>query len=85
MSSAKNTLKNFEKSIQNLEDLVHRLEKGDLSLEESLKQFEKGIELARTCQNMLTEAQQKVFLLTEGSQQAVPFDLSREDEHESDE
>lgn len=54
----------FEKSIAALEDIVVQLEKGELTLEESLKQFEKGISLARQCQEVLTQAEQKIELLT---------------------
>jgi exodeoxyribonuclease VII small subunit len=46
----------FEKSIEELEAIVLQLEKGDLSLNEALQQFEQGIKLARTCQTTLTEA-----------------------------
>lgn len=53
----------FEKSIAELETIVNLLEKGDLALEESLKQFEKGILLARKCEEVLREAEQKVELL----------------------
>ena len=48
----------FEKSIAELEEIVRQLEKGELSLEDSLKQFEKGITLARKCQDVLTQAEQ---------------------------
>ena len=54
----------FEKILGELEGIVQQLEKGDLSLEQSLKQFEKGIGLARQCQNTLTQAEQKVASLT---------------------
>lgn len=50
----------FEKSITALEHVVTSLEKGDLSLDDALKAFEKGIGLTRTCQTLLTEAEQKV-------------------------
>jgi exodeoxyribonuclease VII small subunit len=50
----------FEKSIQALETVVSALEKGDVSLDDALKQFEKGIALARTCQTLLTDAEQKI-------------------------
>ena len=43
-----------------LEAIVERLEHGDLPLEESLKQFERGVELTRTCQAALKQAEQKV-------------------------
>lgn len=54
----------FEQSITELEEIVRQLEKGELSLEESLKQFEKGINLARHCQDTLQQAEQKVITLT---------------------
>ena len=54
----------FEKSIAELQDIVSQLEKGELSLESSLKQFEKGITIARKCQDILSQAEQKVELLT---------------------
>ncbi len=56
---------NFEKTLAELETLVEQMEQGDLSLEESLKCFERGIVLTRNCQQALTEAEQKVKLLLE--------------------
>ena len=50
----------FETSIKELEQIVAQLEKGELSLEDSLKQFEKGITLARTCQEKLQQAEQRI-------------------------
>lgn len=54
----------FEKSISELEAIVIQLEKGELSLENSLKQFEKGITLARKCEDTLNKAEQKIELLS---------------------
>lgn len=54
----------FEKSITELEEIVAQLEKGELSLEDSLKQFEKGISVARKCQEILTQAEQKIEMLS---------------------
>ncbi|MDF1757121.1 MAG: exodeoxyribonuclease VII small subunit [Legionellaceae bacterium] len=54
----------FEKSIKELEAIVIQLEKGELSLDDSLKQFEKGISLARICQEKLTSAEQKIEFLS---------------------
>jgi len=51
---------NFEKKLKDLEDLVAKLETGDLSLEESLKAYENGIALTRQCQTMLEKAQLRV-------------------------
>ena len=56
---------NFEDSLAALETLVEELESGDLPLEEALKAFEQGIKLTRECQQALTEAEQKVMLLTQ--------------------
>lgn len=75
MASKKKAL-NFEESLQSLEKLVNELEKGDLSLEDSLKSFEEGIALTRHCQAALQEAEQKVQLLTEqnGELTSQPFE-----------
>ena len=51
---------NFEKTFAELEDLVNKIEEGDLSLEESLKCFERGMLLTKNCQQALSEAEQKV-------------------------
>jgi len=55
----------FEAALEELEELVTKLEKGDLPLEESLKEFERGVALTRSCQKELKQAEQKVNLLTE--------------------
>ncbi len=68
------TLK-FEGALTELEALVESMEQGNLSLEESLKAFERGIELTRTCQRALEEAEQKVNVLTQkqGVLEPQPF------------
>jgi exodeoxyribonuclease VII small subunit len=53
----------FETAMRDLEELVARLEQGDLPLEESLAAFERGVMLTRTCQTALKEAEQKVEIL----------------------
>jgi exodeoxyribonuclease VII small subunit len=53
----------FEAAMRDLEEIVERLEHGDLPLEESLKAFERGILLTRTCQTALKDAEQKVEIL----------------------
>ncbi|ABI56300.1 exodeoxyribonuclease VII small subunit [Alkalilimnicola ehrlichii MLHE-1] len=53
----------FEAALKELEGLVERMERGELSLEESLRQFERGVELTRACQKALQEAEQKVETL----------------------
>lgn len=76
MTANKPTFINFEKSLQELETLVEQMEKGELSLEDSLKHFERGIELTRSCQAALRLAEQKVEQLLEknGQIEIVPFD-----------
>lgn len=56
---------NFEKTLTELEQLVETMEEGDLSLEESLKHFERGIVLTKACQQALNDAEQKVRILLE--------------------
>ncbi len=55
----------FEQSLNDLQELVERLESGDLSLEESLATFEQGIGLTRECQSALQDAEQRVQTLLE--------------------
>ncbi|MDD7805480.1 MAG: exodeoxyribonuclease VII small subunit [Endozoicomonas sp. (ex Botrylloides leachii)] len=65
----------FEHSLNALESLVQQMESGDLSLEDSLKAFEKGVKLARECQEALSSAEQKVHTLMEknGKIDSQPF------------
>ncbi len=57
--------KNFEESINELEDIVRILESGDTSLDDSINYFEKGVALVKDCQNMLDNAQKRVLVITE--------------------
>lgn len=68
----------FEASLKRLEEIVQRLESGDMPLEESLRVFEEGMKLVAFCSQKLEEAEKKVTLLTnrqEGGVEEVPFDL----------
>jgi exodeoxyribonuclease VII small subunit len=60
----KNTSKSFEENMQRLEQIVRAMEQGEVSLDESLKLFQEGTELVRTCSKMLDEAQLQVKKLT---------------------
>jgi exodeoxyribonuclease VII small subunit len=53
----------FEQALAELEKLVERLERGDLPLEQALKDFERGVELTRHCQTALKAAQQRVEIV----------------------
>lgn len=55
----------FEQALKELEAIVERMERGDATLEESLRQFERGIALTRACQQALKSAEQKVDILIE--------------------
>ena len=65
----------FEDSLEELEQLVEQMEQGDLSLEDSLKSFERGVKLTSTCQKALQGAEQKIQILLEknGEQTLEPF------------
>ena len=66
----------FETALKELETLVETMEKGDLSLEDSLGHFERGVQLSRTCQQALKDAEQKVEILMQksGRDDIQPFD-----------
>jgi exodeoxyribonuclease VII small subunit len=66
----------FEQSMQALEDLVARMEAGDMSLEESLAAYERGVGLYRGCQSALEQAELRVRLLSDPSkpEDARPYD-----------
>ena len=63
--ATKKTDINFEKALEELEGIVEDLESGELSLENSLKSFEKGIKIARQCQEQLSKAELQVQKLIE--------------------
>lgn len=68
----------FEDHLAELEALVDTLERGDLSLEQSLAAFERGVLLTRTCQKSLDAAEQKVRILTSATEGAEPEPFSHE-------
>ena len=76
MNDKKEQLPDFEKSLEELENLVEQLESGDLSLDDSLKQFKRGVELTRHCQEVLEKAQQTVEKLVDNADEssARPFE-----------
>ena len=69
----------FEKSLEELEELVEKMEDGELSLEQSLQTYERGIKLARACQKALDEAEQRVEILSEQDESTEAFDAAAED------
>ena len=55
----------FNKGLAELEVIINEMESGDLSLEDSLKYFEKGVKLHRQCHSALTDAEHRVNILSE--------------------
>lgn len=76
MTKRQQKIPDFEAALAELETLVGKMEQGDLSLDESLKQFERGIKLTRSCQQSLRDAEQKVQVLLDknGQETLEPFD-----------
>lgn len=72
MSTKKGKTVDFEQALGELETVVDRLEHGELPLEEALRQFERGVELARTCQGALKQAEQRVEVLLQKTPDAEP-------------
>ncbi len=69
----------FEESLKRLETVVDQLEKGELTLEESLKLFEEGVNLTANCKKELDAAEGKVQMLVkqrDGSLRAEPFETA---------
>jgi exodeoxyribonuclease VII small subunit len=70
----------FEKSLNDLEKLVALMEDGELSLEDSLKHFERGIELTRACHKALADAEHRVQVLiknNDNKEELVSFDADQ--------
>ncbi|EHZ6900657.1 exodeoxyribonuclease VII small subunit [Vibrio cholerae] len=76
MASKKPENMSFESTIEELEQLVEQLESGDLALDEALRKFERGISLARAGQLKLDDAEQRVRILLNNSDDAPLSDFS---------
>ncbi len=73
----------FEVALSRLEKIVEAMESGEVGLEESLKRYEEGVGLARTCHQKLNEIQKRIDILkkdSEGQWKRVPFDAETEEE-----
>lgn len=69
----------FEKALDELEALVEKMEHDELTLEESLQSFERGVQLTRTCQEALKAAEQRVDILTSQATNARPEPFEPDD------
>ncbi|RPH97519.1 MAG: exodeoxyribonuclease VII small subunit [Lysobacterales bacterium] len=79
MDTKTTDLPDFEKALEELESLVEQLESGELSLDQSLLQFKRGVELTRHCQGVLEQAQQVVEQLIEPDDESSAAPFERED------
>ena len=73
---------NFETKIKKLEEIVADLEKGDTSLEDSLKKFEEGMKISKDCNKLLQEAEKKITIILENNGKLSEEDFSTEEESE---
>jgi len=77
----------FEEALTRLEEIVEKLEDGDLPLDESLSAFEEGIRLSRICAKLLNEAERKVEILIKGEDGqliAKPYEEELPEDDESE-
>lgn len=70
--------RNFEDSLLELEDIVEKLESGQISLQESMEMFERGIKLAGICNHILQESEQRIEQLIERNEQIESCDFEQE-------
>jgi exodeoxyribonuclease VII small subunit len=71
----------FETALKKLEEIVKKLENGELSLDSALELFEEGVKLSRFCHSKLEEAERRVEILLKndsGQMRAVPFESEDE-------
>lgn len=75
-----NQQETFEEAMEQLEDIVDKLEAGDVALEEAIKLFQKGMTLSQTCHQKLKKVEQQVQLLIEkdGEMEQQAFDIEEE-------
>ena len=75
------SIKDFEGAIGELESIVKKLEEGDLTLEQSLALYERGVQLSRYCHARLEEAERRIEILNErGELKPAPSALARDDD-----
>ncbi len=80
MAKKSNTQPDFESALVELEKIVEKMESGEQTLDEALKSFQRGIELARACQQGLRDAEQRVEKLVSKNGELVAEPLPSEDE-----
>ena len=80
MPEEKVELKDFEKALERLEEIVTRMEGGELALEEAIGLFEEGMKISRFCSEKLEQAERRVEILLKSSEgvSEEPFDPEKE-------
>jgi exodeoxyribonuclease VII small subunit len=71
---------NFEESMQKLETIANELEKGNLSLDESVNKFEEGMKLSKKCNDFLESAEKKITILINNGNDMAEEDFIQKDE-----
>lgn len=79
MAKKDSALANFDKDLSKLNALIEKMEQGQLSLDDALKEFEAGIKLIRQCQHALTTAEQKVQILMDANDPDSLTDFDNDD------
>ena len=86
MTKKQSKLPDLEKSMTEITQLIETMEQGELTLDQSLGHFERGIHLVKHCQKILEEAEQKVQILIQNNKQDTLADYGDADtDEESDE
>ena len=76
---------NFEQSLQQLEQIVNQIERGEVSLEESIEKYAHGVELIKKCRAILNQAEKKITLLAQNEEGQLDADGELEELDESEE
>jgi len=82
--TAKKKYKDYESALERLEEITGRLEEGDATLEDSIKLYTEGLDIAKFCTTQLDEAEKKIKLITEKEGVAVEEDFESDDLEEED-
>ena len=69
---------NFEESMSKLEEIVTELEKGNLSLDESVEKFEEGMKISKQCNKILEDSEKKITILLENDDKIIEEDFETE-------
>jgi exodeoxyribonuclease VII small subunit len=74
MTQKELSLSKLEQTLEDLEQLVAKLEEGEMPLNQAVKEFERGIKLTRQCQAVLKDAEQKIEILLANAEEPEPFE-----------